>query len=104
MDAERLRAEYASLTGASKPGTRRLYELVVGFVIAFRARACRIMPPIYWSANSAGPRSLLLRRGCARLSIPIDGRACLNHYRQRLAWASRWLFFHKRAQRYAPHI
>src|SRR5260364_288302 len=46
MDAERLRAEYASLTGASKPGTRRLYELVVGFVIAFRARACRIMPPI----------------------------------------------------------
>jgi hypothetical protein len=29
--AERLRDEYARLTGASKPGTRRRYELVSGW-------------------------------------------------------------------------
>src|SRR5258707_782129 len=43
IEAERLRAEYASLTGASKPGTRRLYELVPGLVMAFSARACLMM-------------------------------------------------------------
>ena len=37
IDAERFFDEYASLTGASKPGTRRLYEFVPGFVIAFSA-------------------------------------------------------------------
>src|SRR5215475_14196555 len=42
---ERLRAEYARLIGASKPGTRRLYELVPGFVIAFSALACLMTPP-----------------------------------------------------------
>ena len=46
IDAERLRAEYASLIGASKPGTRRLYELVPGLVIAFSAFACLMMPPM----------------------------------------------------------
>src|SRR5215470_6351017 len=43
--ADRLRAEYARLIGASKPGTSRLYELVPGFVIAFSARASLMMPP-----------------------------------------------------------
>src|SRR5947209_1648459 len=46
IEAERLRDEYASFTGASKPGTRRLYELVPGLVIAFSARACLMMPPM----------------------------------------------------------
>ena len=46
IDAERLRAEYASLTGASKPGTSRLYELVPGLVMALSARACLMMPPM----------------------------------------------------------
>lgn len=44
--AERLREEYARLIGASKPGTRRLYELVPGFVIALSARECLMMPPM----------------------------------------------------------
>src|SRR4029079_6982818 len=46
IEAERLRAEYASITGASKPGTRRLYELVPGFVKALIAFACLMMPPM----------------------------------------------------------
>src|SRR3954453_505758 len=46
IDAERLRAEYARLIGASKPGTRRLYEFVPGLVIAFSAFACLMMPPM----------------------------------------------------------
>src|SRR6185369_5521425 len=45
--AERLRREYAKLTGASKPGTRRLYELVVGAMIADNAGPCLINPPMY---------------------------------------------------------
>src|SRR5258705_12562807 len=44
--AERLRAEYARLIGASKPGTSRLYELVPGLVMAFSAFACLITPPM----------------------------------------------------------
>ena len=39
-------AEYANITGASKPGTNLLYELVDGLVIAFNALPCLIMPPI----------------------------------------------------------
>src|SRR5690348_6215790 len=54
-DAERLRAEYASITGASKPGTRRLYELVVEFANALIARACLKMPPMYHSATCDSP-------------------------------------------------
>src|SRR5580704_19756836 len=45
-DAERLRLEYARLTGASNPGTRRRYEFVVGFVRPARAFACLMMPPM----------------------------------------------------------
>src|SRR5262249_30902485 len=44
--AERFRAEYARLIGASKPGTSRLYELVPGFVIALSALVCLIIPPM----------------------------------------------------------
>src|SRR5438045_9790450 len=44
--ADRLRELYARLTGASNPGTSRLYELVVGLQIAARARACFRMPPM----------------------------------------------------------
>ncbi len=44
--AERLRAEYARLIGASKPGTSRLYEFVPGFVIALSDFACLITPPM----------------------------------------------------------
>src|SRR5256885_5233659 len=44
--AERLRDEYARFTGASNPGTSRLYELVVGLQMAASARACLRMPPM----------------------------------------------------------
>src|SRR6266576_2133629 len=44
--ALRLREEYARFTGASKPGTSRLYEFVVGLQMAARARACLRMPPM----------------------------------------------------------
>src|SRR5581483_12254322 len=53
--AERLRREYARLTGASKPGTRRLYEFVVGAMIAASAGPCLINPPIYHSAICERP-------------------------------------------------
>src|SRR5713101_1931011 len=43
-DAERLRDEYARLIGASKAGTRRRYELVVGEVMAASVGAWWIMP------------------------------------------------------------
>src|SRR6516164_6878351 len=44
--ADRLRLEYARLTGASKPGTRRRYEFVVGFVSAAIDFACLMIPPM----------------------------------------------------------
>src|SRR5258708_6620706 len=44
--AERLRCELAKLTGASKPGTRRRKELVVGEVNASKAGACLRIPPM----------------------------------------------------------
>ena len=46
MEAERFLAEYANLVGASKWGTKRLYELVEGLVMAFKAFACLMMPPM----------------------------------------------------------
>src|SRR5580704_2765104 len=48
--AERLRREYAKFTGASNPGTSRLYELVVGAMSADNAGPCLISPPMYHSA------------------------------------------------------
>src|SRR5579872_1312359 len=53
--AERLRREYARLTGASNPGTSRLYELVVGAMIAESAGPCLISPPTYHSASCESP-------------------------------------------------
>src|ERR1700690_28726 len=44
--AERLRLEYARLIGASKPGTRRRYELVVGLVSAASDFECLMTPPM----------------------------------------------------------
>src|SRR5262252_2952246 len=49
--AERLRCDIARLTGASYPGTRRLYELVVGAQNAIKAGACFSNPPIYQRHN-----------------------------------------------------
>src|SRR3954465_746950 len=46
MAADRLRELYARFTGASKPGTSRLYELVVGLQSAASARACLRTPPM----------------------------------------------------------
>src|SRR5437016_8652422 len=46
MAALRLRDEYARFTGASNPGTSRLYEFVVGLQIAAKARACFRIPPM----------------------------------------------------------
>ena len=52
IEAERLRAEYANFTGASKPGTRRLKELVLGFVMAQREWMCLRRPPmIQWASR-----------------------------------------------------
>src|SRR5205085_6002958 len=53
--AERLRREYARFTGGSNPGTRRLYEFVVGAMIAESAGPCLINPPMYHSAICESP-------------------------------------------------
>ena len=53
--AERLRWEYTRLTGASYPGTSRLWELVVGLVKASTARAWWSRPPMYHRAMSDRP-------------------------------------------------
>src|SRR6185369_12936362 len=50
IEADRLRAEIARLTGASNPGTRRRYEFVVGAANARIAGACRSSPPAAYSA------------------------------------------------------
>src|SRR6266850_1671379 len=52
MAAERLRADSARLTGASNPGTRRRYELVVGAAKARMAGACLSRPPAAWRPRS----------------------------------------------------
>src|SRR5215467_4176548 len=54
-EAERLRCEYTRLTGASYPGTRRLYEFVVGFENARIDGACFSRPPMYHRAMSDRP-------------------------------------------------
>jgi hypothetical protein len=53
--AERLRADIARLTGASNPGTRRRYELLVGAAKARIAGACFRIPPTAWSAMVLNP-------------------------------------------------
>src|SRR5215813_10659004 len=45
--ADRFRREYARFTGASYPGTSRLYEFVVGAIRAASAGPCLIKPPMY---------------------------------------------------------
>src|SRR5262249_59445420 len=45
-EAERLRLEYARVTGASKPGASRRDEFVVGVVSAAMDLACLMMPPV----------------------------------------------------------
>ena len=42
----KLTIDQVTFTGASKPGTRRLYELTSGFVMAHMPRACVRSPPI----------------------------------------------------------
>src|SRR4051794_29463284 len=54
-DAERLRCEYTRFTGASYPGTSRLYEFVVGAANASTARAWVSSPPMYQRAMSDRP-------------------------------------------------
>src|SRR2546423_5797624 len=53
--AERLRLEYTRFTGASYPGTSRLYEFVVGLHSAHSARACFRIPPIANNPISLSP-------------------------------------------------
>src|SRR5919106_5673830 len=53
--AERLRCEYTRFTGASYPGTSRLYEFVVGAANARIAGACFSRPPMYQRAMSDSP-------------------------------------------------
>src|SRR2546429_9076871 len=59
IDADRVRADSARLTGASNPGTRRRYELVVGAANARMAGACLIRPPAAWRPRSLSPAYLL---------------------------------------------
>src|SRR5260221_10656178 len=54
-EADRFRCDMARFTGASKPGTSRLYELVVGAANARIARACLSTPPIALRAMSLMP-------------------------------------------------
>ncbi len=53
--ADRLRADMARLTGASKPGTSRRYELLVGAAKASTARACLRIPPTACNAIRLRP-------------------------------------------------
>ena len=53
--ADRLRCEYTRFTGASYPGTSRLYELTVGLVKASSDGACVSSPPMYQRAMSDSP-------------------------------------------------
>ena len=53
--AERFRWEYTRFTGASKPGTSRLYEFVVGAANASTDRACAMIPPMYQRPMSDSP-------------------------------------------------
>src|SRR5258706_1607578 len=59
IDAERLRADSARLTGASNPGTRRRYELVVGAANARMAGACLSRPPAACRPRSLSPAYLV---------------------------------------------
>ena len=45
ISGERFRIDHATFTGASYPGTSRLYEFTNGFVIAHIPRAWRSSPP-----------------------------------------------------------
>src|SRR5215470_12354494 len=54
-EAERFRCDMARFTGASNPGTSRLYEFVVGAAKARIARACLSTPPMAYSAKSLMP-------------------------------------------------
>src|SRR5690242_12076494 len=56
--ADRFRDEYTRFTGASYPGTSRLYEFVVGFVNAHSALACFRIPPIAYNPMSESPAYL----------------------------------------------
>src|ERR671924_1993425 len=58
MAAERLRADNARFTGASKPGTSRRYELVVGAAKASSAGACLNRPPAACRPRSLSPAYL----------------------------------------------
>ena len=52
MTALRLLVAYPTVTGASKPGTRRLKELVLGFVMAQREWMCLRRPPMnQWASR-----------------------------------------------------
>src|SRR5215510_10342722 len=55
IEAERLRADSARFTGASNPGTRRRYELVVGAANASSAGACLRRPPAAQRPRSLRP-------------------------------------------------
>src|SRR5207245_10506924 len=53
--ADRFLELYARLTGASNPGTSRLYEFVVGLQIAARARGWLRTPRMYYRAGPELP-------------------------------------------------
>ena len=59
INAERFLRPYALYTGASYPGTKRLYEFTIGFVIAVIAGACFKRPPMKCNASFERPVSEL---------------------------------------------
>src|SRR5687768_11259758 len=52
IHAERLRAEYTRLIGASYPGTRRRYEFIEGAANAKMEGQCLSSPPMYQRMRS----------------------------------------------------
>ena len=55
MAAERLPSAKTAFTGASKPGTRRRYELVVGLVSARSDEAWSRIPAMYAKRQHVAP-------------------------------------------------
>src|SRR5438552_15668656 len=83
IDADRLRADSARLTGASNPGTRRRYEFVVGAAKARMAGACLSSPPAAYSPRSLNPAYLLPAKSgfplfqsevCVCMPLPLSSK------------------------------
>src|SRR5581483_8144054 len=77
MHALRLRDEYARFTGASKPGTSRRYEFVVGAQNARSAGACSSRPATYARASCDSPAGQDLSAKSGVPSFQSDWWQCM---------------------------